>query len=146
MISQCAGPEVGRPLQAYIVEKHRELYLRRLPQLLMVVQALQRGSRNPFELDRVASQLAASVRERETRDAEYGRLAAEHGRLAAERDRLLLDRASLEAERDRLYEELSSWRERVGFMEGTRTWRMREWAIGLKRALKGHPLLPQERR
>ncbi len=130
MISHCASPEVGRPLQAYIVERHRELYLRRLPQLLMIVQALQRESRNPFELDRVASQLAASVRERE-------RLDAERDRLTTERDRLLLDQARLEAERDRLYQELASWRERVDVMAGTRSWRMRQWVIGLKRMLKG---------
>jgi glycosyl transferase family 2 len=140
MISQCAGPEVGRPLQAYIVEKHRELYLRRLPQLLMIVQALQgEAVRNSFELDRLASQLAASVREREALYAERDGLAMERDRLAAERDRLLLDQARLETERDRLYQELSSWRERVDFIERTRSWRMRRWVIGLQRALKRHP-------
>lgn len=137
MISHCARPEVGQPLQAYIVEKHRELYLRRLPQLLVIVQALQRESRNPFELDHVASQLAASVRERERLDAERDRLTTERDLLATERDRLLLDQARLEAERDRLYQELTFWRERVDVMTSARSWRMRQWVIDLKRVLKG---------
>jgi glycosyl transferase family 2/sulfotransferase family protein len=132
MISHCANPEVGQPLQAYIVERHRELYLRRLPQLLMIVQAFQRESRNLFELDRIASQLAASVREREALDAERGRLAIERDHLASEHDRLLLDQACLETERDRLYQELAAWKERVAFMEETAAWRWRESWIRLK--------------
>jgi hypothetical protein len=130
MISHCATPEVGEPLQAYIVEKHLELYRQRLPQLLMIVQAFQRESRNPFERDRIVSQLAAFGREREALDAERDRLATECDRLAMERDRLA-------SERDRLYQELAFWRERVDAMASTRSWRMRQWVIGLKRALKG---------
>lgn len=126
-----ASPEVGRPLQGYIVEKYRDLYLQRLPQLLIMVQSSRRESESlrkelkalANERDLAASRLAAAVCERES--------------LAAERDRLLLDRTRLDAERDRLYQELASWRERVDVMAGTRSWRMRQWVIGLKRTLKG---------
>ncbi|HWM90329.1 MAG TPA: glycosyltransferase [Thermoanaerobaculia bacterium] len=130
MSSPCATPEVGQPQQRYIVEKHRDLYLRRLPQLLMKIQAIQRESRSLLdeaerlrenraeelkalaeERDRVAIQLTEAIREREALDAE--------------RDRLLADQERLQTERDLLYHELESWRERVAFMEETSAWRWR---------------------
>lgn len=109
MIWRLASPEVGRPLQSYIVEKHRDLYLRRLPQLLMRVQAAQREP---------GSLLDALAEERET--------------LVSQRDGLLVEQERLQAERDLLYRELGFWRERVAFMEKTAAWRWRERWIRFK--------------
>jgi glycosyltransferase involved in cell wall biosynthesis len=124
MIWQCATPEVGQALQTYIVAKHRDLYTQRLPQLLMKVQSAERLRR---ETDK----------EREALQAERGELHAERGELDAERGRLRAEQARLERERDLLYRELGLWRERVGFMEGTAAWRLRERLSGLKAALRG---------
>jgi hypothetical protein len=124
MIWQCATPEVGQALQAYIVEKHRSLYMQRLPQLLMKVQAAERLRRE-------------IVSEREVLHAERGVLDTERGALQAERGRLLADRERLQGERDLLYQELGFWQERTGFMERTAAWRLRERLIGLKAALRG---------
>lgn len=133
------GPEVGRPLQGYIVEKHRDLYLQRLPHLLIMVQAARREVEAlATERDiasRAASQLAEAVREREAMAAERDGLAAEHGRL-------LMDRARLEAERDRLYQELASWQERVAGMEGTSAWRLRGRLVRLKQAWRSQRQKP----
>lgn len=152
MIWRLASPEVGRPLQGYIVEKHRELYLRRLPQLLMMVQSIQRESRSRLDeatrLHREAERLSGKMREVvEERDSAAGRLAeavrereeleAERDRLAAERDRLLADQERWRAERDRLYEELKAWRKRVAFMQETAAWRLRERLIRLKNIWRG---------
>ncbi|MEA2560801.1 MAG: hypothetical protein QOH06_2305 [Acidobacteriota bacterium] len=120
MIWRLATPEVGRPLQGYIVEKHRDLYLQRLPQLLMRVQAAQRESRS------LADEAARLRREQEV-------LARERKALGSQRDGLLAEQERLQAERDLLYRELGSWRERVGFMEETAVWRWRERWIRLKR-------------
>lgn len=130
MIWRLATPEVGRPLQGYIVAKHRELYLERLPWLLMKVQAIQAEARETGrledlqrELSSLSGRLAGVESEREALDAERGRLRAEQARL--------------ERERDLLYRELGFWRERVAFMEGTAAWRLRERLVGLKAGLRG---------
>lgn len=121
MIWHLANPEVGRPLQGYIVEKHRDLYLQRLPQILMRVQSLQRDA----ERDRLTTELNQVVAERD-------RLTTELNRIVAERDRLLADQGRWQGEQDLLYQELASWRERVVFMEGTAAWRWRARWIRLK--------------
>ena len=144
MSSPCSSPEVGQPQQAYIVEKHRDLYLKRLPQLLMMVQSIQRESRSLHEetaglqresevlareLKALAEELKALAQERET-------LAEERETLGSQRDGLLVDKERLQAERDLLYQELGSWRERVAFMEETAVWRWRERWLRLKRGLQ----------
>ena len=50
-----------------------------------------------------------------------------------QRDGLLADQERLRTERDLLYRELGSWRERVAFMEKTAGWRWRERWIRLTR-------------
>ena len=130
-----ASPEAGRPSQSYLVEKHRDLYLQRLPQLLILVQSARReaeGLRDGLkalaeERDRAANERDLAAREREA-------LAAERNTLAAEKSRLLLEQDRLEGERDRLYQELASWRDRVAFMEETAAWRLRGRYIRLRRA------------
>ena len=134
MSSPCATPEVGQPQQRYIVEKHRDLYLQRLPELLMKMQAIQSESRSLHgetgrlrrEIEVASWELQAVLREREV-------LAEERETLESQRDGLLGDKERLEAERDRLYQELGSWKERVAFMEKTAAWRWRERWLRLKR-------------
>jgi GT2 family glycosyltransferase len=121
MSSPCATPEVGQPQQAYIVGKHRNLYLQRLPQLLMLVQSAQRESRSL--LDEVT---------RLRREA--GGRAEELKAFVEERDRVVGLLAEGAVERDLLYRELESWRKRVAFMEETAAWRWRERWIRLKSA------------
>ncbi len=133
MSSPCSSPEVGQPQQAYIVEKHRNLYLQRLPQLLMMVQAIQRESRS---LHGEAGRLR---RESEVLERDLKALAEEREALGSQRDGLLVDKERLQAERDLLYQELGSWRERVGFMEETAVWRWRERWLRLKRRLQRSP-------
>jgi GT2 family glycosyltransferase len=123
-----ATPEIGRPQQRYIVEKHRDLYLQRLPQLLMVVQSVQREAR--------ASRLRRGADDRGENPAE---LVGERDHIASQLDQALRERAALHTERDRLYQELSSWQERVAFMERTAAWRWRQSLIRLKAAWRRTP-------
>ncbi|MFL6290901.1 MAG: glycosyltransferase [Thermoanaerobaculia bacterium] len=140
MIWRLASPEVGRPLQGYIVEKHRDLYLRRLPQLLMSVQAAQRESRSLLdeaarlrrESEALAREREALAEEREVLAGERYTLAKEREKLVSQRDALLADQERLQTERDLLYRELGFWRERVAFMEKTAAWRWRERWIRFK--------------
>ena len=112
MASRLHTAEVGVPLRLYMIDKHRELYRQRLPQLLT---AQHRTAEAETELARVA--------------ATHDRLVAE---LSGARQPLETELASVEAERDRLYGELDSWRRRVAFMEGTRAWRLRRWILKLR--------------
>lgn len=114
-------PEIGQPQQRYIVEKHRDLYLQRLPQFLMMVQSVQRESR------RLVDEVARMRRE-------AADLAEELKALGDERHRLLSEQGRVEVERDLLYRELASWKARVAFMEETAAWRWRESWIRLKAA------------
>jgi glycosyltransferase involved in cell wall biosynthesis len=150
MIWRLASPEVGRPLQSYIVGKHRDLYLERLPQLLMEVQSAQRESRSLLdEAARLRREAEGRVEEIKALADERDRLAETAGRLAEvvderdrvagrlaetirEREALDAERRVLEVERGLLYRELESWRERVAFMEETGAWRWREHWIRLK--------------
>ena len=133
MSSPCATPEVGQPQQRYIVQKHRDLYLQRLPELLMRVQSVQRESRS---LHDEAAQLR---REAESRAAELKVLGEEQDLVASRLAEAVREREALDAERDRLlaernllYRELESWKERVAFMEETAAWWLRKRLIRLK--------------
>jgi GT2 family glycosyltransferase len=137
MSSPCSSPEVGQPQQAYIVEKHRDLYLKRLPQIVMSVQSVQRESRSLHEeTARLRRESEVRARERQTLAEELKTLGEERETLGSQRDGLLVDKERLQSERDLLYEELGSWRKRVGFMEETAAWRWRERWLRLKRGLQ----------
>lgn len=161
MASRLHSAEVGVPLRLYMLDKHRELYRRRLPQLLT---AQHLAAQVEADRDRVASERDSIEGERRALAAERDRLAAEHGDLVAERDGLIAERDVLIAERDvliaerdrtaterdrltgeterlagerdRLYAELAAFRRRVAAMEGTRAWRLRERALRLRRLLR----------
>ncbi|HVT59277.1 MAG TPA: glycosyltransferase [Thermoanaerobaculia bacterium] len=104
--------ETGRVIQERIVQKHRELYLQRLPEVLIRVQ---RQARSAAELARTLQDLTL----------ERDRLAQENHSLMNLRDRLADERDRLADERNRVYGELERWRSRVAVMEGTRAWRLR---------------------
>jgi glycosyltransferase involved in cell wall biosynthesis len=115
MASRLHTAEVGVPLRLYMFDKHRELYRRRLPQLL------------------TAQHLAAGAEAENARlAAEREGLVAERAELRAERERLRADLAVRAAERDRLLAELADWRRHVEFMEGTRAWRLRDVLLRLR--------------
>jgi GT2 family glycosyltransferase len=143
MASRLLRAEFGEPLRLYMIDKHYDLYRRRLPTLLTA----------QHQVADVRAQLAAVTAEREAARAERDGLAAERDRLAAQRDGLAAESAELgerlekatddlaragrererlEGERDRLYAELAAYQRRVEFMEGTRGWRVREWILRLR--------------
>jgi GT2 family glycosyltransferase len=150
--------EVGEPLRIYMFDKHHDLYRRRLPALLTaqheVAQAQAALAEVAADRDRLRILAESLTAERDRLRAEGERLAAERGRLraegerlaaegealraelAAERQRMGGERNRLEAERDRLYAELESWRRRVAFMEGTRSWKLRNLSLRLRRRLR----------
>jgi len=123
----------GAVVQEAVVRKHREIYLRRLPHVLAA-------------LERARAALAA--------DAEQ--LGEERRRLAEERRRVDEERRQVDeqprqvdearprpaaedgdpTERDRLYQELAAWRERVRVMEATRAWKLRGRLLRLRRLLR----------
>ncbi|HZF08527.1 MAG TPA: glycosyltransferase [Thermoanaerobaculia bacterium] len=123
MASRLLRAEVGVPLRLHMIDKHHDLYRRRLPELLTA----------QHEAGQARAELAAVAAERDRlaaeRDALSRRLETAEKDLAAARE----DRGRLEGERDRLYAELEAWRRRVARMEGTRVWRIREWILRLRR-------------
>lgn len=121
--------EMGEPLQIDAFDKHRDLYRRRLPALFAAQReaAVVRAT-----LAEAAAELEALRAERDVLAAEKQRADAEREHLQEETDRLDAERERLEGERDRLYAELGAWRERVSFMEGTRTWRLRNGLLRLR--------------
>ncbi|MEO6191543.1 MAG: glycosyltransferase [Thermoanaerobaculia bacterium] len=88
-----------------------------------------RASRDRLQhdIDALAAAEPWRVEQREI-EAERGALRQALERAAGERDALGISRAALQ-------EELAAWRERVGFMEGTRAWRLRQALVSLKRRL-----------
>jgi chromosome segregation ATPase len=123
-----------------MLDKHRDLYRRRLPRLLTA----------QHEVSLVQAELAGAAGERDRLRAERDGILAERDGIVAQRNdlagrleeterRLAVaqvaegERGRLADERDRLYAELESWHRRVARMEGTRAWRLREWVLGLRR-------------
>ncbi|HEX3529058.1 MAG TPA: glycosyltransferase [Thermoanaerobaculia bacterium] len=137
MISLFADEERRRRMHAYIIAKHRDLYWQRLPEILV---ASQRSAAELFRLarehERAQAEIAAAFQDQETRiglaAAERASLEREIGALRAQCERLDRDCAVPAAERERLLAELGAWRERVSFMEGTRTWRLRNGLLRLR--------------
>lgn len=143
LVTQCARAEVGEPLRHYMIDKHRELYLGRLPSLLTWAHE---GAARAADLAAAAASLRRQVeelREQATRAAaaaeherrERDRLAARAAALVGEREGLAAREAALAGERDRLYLELDSWRRRVTFMEGTWAWKLRRLVVEWRRRL-----------
>jgi len=119
MLAGLTDGDLRRRQYEYVIDKHRALYWQRLPELLL---AAQRASGNLYQLSR------------------------DHERLHLEADAALRSQSmqltsrdneinAVRAERDRVYAELGRWQERVASMEATRAWRLRRWAVRLKRAL-----------
>jgi GT2 family glycosyltransferase len=135
--SHLHSAEVGTPLRLHMIDKHLDLYRRRLPGLLTA----------QHEAARVEAERASAVAERdrlETENREMGRRLAEADRererlveaAAREAERLAeaeQERLGLVEERDRLNAELDRYRGRVGFMEDTRAWRLRALLLRLRR-------------
>ena len=143
MASGLLSAEVGEPLRLHMLDKHQDLYRRRLPRLLTA----------QHEVGLVQAELAGVAGERDRLRAERDRILAQRAGLVVERDdlarrleeterRLAMaqvaeeERGRLAGERDRLYAELAAYRNRVERMEGTRAWRLREWVLGLRHRLR----------
>ncbi len=137
MATRLLTAAVGEPLRLHMIDKHRDLFRRRLPQLLTA----------QHEVKLAQSELTGTAAERDRLRAEGDRLRVEGDRLRAERDELARqlaaseqgftavreERGRLEDERFRLYDELAAWQERVAAMAATRSWRLREWLLRLWR-------------
>jgi glycosyltransferase involved in cell wall biosynthesis len=112
MLSALDDEELRGRLYRYVIGKHRDLYWRRLPEILVAAQ-------------RSARDLALLAREHERTNAEA-------------RDALLGQAAEIQAlhvERENSARELARWSQRVAFMESTRAWRWRQRLVDLKRSL-----------
>jgi GT2 family glycosyltransferase len=134
----CSREEVGRALQSYVIAKHRDLYLERLPELLIAAQSAERSLAESRAAEtRLAAEREALERQRDALAAELQATRDERASLAADRDRLLTRQAEADFLRDRLYLELESWRERAAFMESTTAWKLRERLLRLKGAWRG---------
>jgi glycosyltransferase involved in cell wall biosynthesis len=126
MVSAMAEEAKRRRLYTYIISKHRDLYWQRLPELLLAAQ------RSAGDLSRLAREHERSAREHEDTQARAGAMIQNLTAQLANKD---LEVKALRAERESSYRELAAWSERVAFMEGTRAWRLRQWIVGVKRAL-----------
>jgi hypothetical protein len=133
MASGLLSAEVGEPLRLHMLDKHHDLYRKRLPRLLTA----------QHEVGLVEAELAGVAGERDRLRAERDRIGVERDDLARrleETERRLAEaqvaqeeRGRLEDERYRLYAELESWHRRVERMEKTLAWRLRGWVLGLRR-------------
>jgi glycosyltransferase involved in cell wall biosynthesis len=90
-----------------------------------------RASRDRLQRD-IDALAAAEPWRVEQRDVE-ARAEAEREALRQDLERVAGERDALRISLAALQEELAVWRERVGFMEGTRAWRLRQALMGLKR-------------
>jgi GT2 family glycosyltransferase len=130
MASRLLSAEVGTAVRLHMIDKHHDLYRRRLPGLLTAQHETARAEaerdRAAGERDRLraeaaelAGRLAGTEREREI-------FAAECVSLAEQRDRFA-------EEGNRLRAELDRYRDRIAFMEGTHAWRLRALLLRLRR-------------
>ena len=165
MSSGLATSDTGKPLQDYIVGKHRDLYLRRLPDLLVVLQSMRRASESMRSEARsmqreteamrsdtrsMQQETASMRRELATRLDEAVGLRREvdvcqhlvqelHGSVTAlknERHDLLAAQTRLTAERSQLDEERTQLKERLAMMERTRAHRLQQTLWRLKAVLR----------
>jgi GT2 family glycosyltransferase len=133
MVSAMADEALRRRLYTYIMSKHRDIYWRRMPEILL---AAQRSAGDLFRLSREHESLHAEAGAA-LRAQAAGLEAAAAGLKSAAEERASLEReiGALRAEREHLDAELGAWSERVAFMESTRAWRLRQWIVDLRRAL-----------
>ena len=144
MVAALDDERARLPVLRYLVDKHGELYRRRLPELVL---STQRARTALFEQARLRERRDAEVREHEAQLAalaaelaESGErrraLSAERDALSAERDALRAEAEHRERERRAMARELESWRERVAFMEGTRAWRLRRLLLAIEKPFR----------
>jgi GT2 family glycosyltransferase len=132
MVSTFDDAELRKRMYAYVIAKHRDLYWRRLPEILV---ASQDSAAELFRLSReqertnaeAADAFRAQRAELANREREVAALRVE---LASREDEI----RTQGAEREALDSELAAWSERVAFMENTRAWRLRQWIVDLKRS------------
>jgi GT2 family glycosyltransferase len=122
MTSRLHSAEVGVPQRLYLFDKHRDLYRRRLPQLLTAQHLAAEA----------AADRARLAAERDRIETERDRIETERRGAVAERERLRGDLAGREAERSGLLAELADCRRHIELMEGTRAWRMRDVLLRLR--------------
>jgi len=130
MASGLLRAEVGEPLRLHMIDKHYDLYRRRLPRLLTAQHEVELAR---AELAEVADERDRLRAERDARAGERDDLSGELKAAEADLVAASQERARLEGERDRLYAELAAYRRRVEAMEGTQAWRVREWILRLRR-------------
>jgi len=133
MVSAMADEELRRRLYTYIISKHRDVYWRRLPELLLAAQTsaseLFRISREQEHTNvEAANAFQAQETELANKEREINALRAE----LANKEKEI---GSLGAERQAFDSERAAWADRVAFMESTRAWLVRQWLVDLKRAL-----------
>ncbi len=137
MISAFNDEDLRREVLPHVIAKHRDLYWRRLPELLVAAQrsaiTLYGIARDRERIQREADIAVAANRELTARLGELDRVAQD---LLGGRDALAAERDCFREERDRLAQETGVWREQVEFMEGTRAWRLRQRLVDLKQRLK----------
>ena len=168
MITAFEDPELRRQVLAYVVAKHRQVFLDHLE---LVIFVAQNGAGETWRLARLceATQRVVEGME-EMRVESEARLAelmvarheaaqlrvdlaaqtAESHRFAqlwadAQHDRIGLreEREALYRQREDLVRELAAWHERVAAMEGSRAWRLRAKLLALRRALRLAAAEPQ---
>ena len=159
MITSFEDAAVRRRALAYVLAKHRDLYLAHLEEVVFAAQA---RALETWRLARRSESAERMLEERRAEDderlAELGRVrleaAASHTELtarSAEVERLWRsfadsqsDRSALREERENLYRELAAWQERVAVVEGTRAWRLRRWWLRMTKRWRreGEPEQP----
>lgn len=137
MISAFNDEELRREVLPHVIAKHRDLYWRRLPELLVASQ------RSAMTLYQIARDRQRIQKEADIAVAANRELTARLGELELARQEWLAEREALAAERDRcreergwLAQELRVCREQVEFMERTSAWRLRQRLVDLKLMLK----------
>lgn len=153
MIAAFEDPELRRRVLAYVVAKHRQVFLDHLDEVVFVAQSgageIWRLARLCEATQRVVEGMEGMRVESEARFAELLRVRQEGERLrvdlaaqTAETHHLAgqwadaqRDRVALREERENLYRELAAWQARAREMEGSRAWRLRARLLALLRAL-----------
>ncbi|HEV8240560.1 MAG TPA: glycosyltransferase [Thermoanaerobaculia bacterium] len=153
MITAFEDPQVRRQVLAYVVAKHRQVFLDHLDELVFVAQS---GAGEIWRLARLCEATQRVVDGMDEMRAQGDERLAELVRARQEGEQLRVDlaaqtaetrhyvelwadahrdRSGLREERENLYRELLAWQQRVREVEGSRAWRLRLRLLGLLRAL-----------
>lgn len=153
MIAAFEDPELRRRVLAYVVAKHRQVFLDNLDELVFVAQsgageiwrlarlceATQRVVEGMEEIrvesDARSGELQRARQEGEQLRADLAAQTAQIQRFAEQWADAQRDRIGLREERENLYREVAAWQARVRDMEGSRAWRLRARLLALLRAL-----------